>query len=113
MCFRDDCKMQIDNVPNSWYKKFRTESEADKCMKSRNCILLSENQMRYYYQGQRDRKIQKQLSPGEVEFLKVQVEIIREKIAKCISLFSKKMRLLSKRLDMVENDINSTSQYTK
>lgn len=105
--------MHVKNVPNSWYKKFRTQIEADKCMKSRNFILLSENQMKYYYKGERDRKIQKQLSPGDIEFLKIQVEIIRGKIAKCISLFSKKMRLLSKRLDMVEYDINSTSQNTK
>lgn len=109
MCFREDCKEQIENFPNSWYKKFRTRIEADKCMKSRNFIVLSENKMRYYYPRERDRTIQKQLSPGEMDFLKLQLEIIKEKISKCISLFSKKMKTLSKRLEMVEHDINSTS----
>lgn len=112
MCFRNDCKEYVHNVPNAWYKKFNTEIEAYKCMKSRQSLGVNEDELRYKYQKDIDRNKQKQLSPGDVEFLKIQMGIIREKIEKCTNLFSKQIRLLRKRLDMVAYDINSISQDT-
>ncbi|XP_054265479.1 ribonuclease H1-like isoform X2 [Macrosteles quadrilineatus] len=37
----DDCREQITNYPGAWYKKFKTEHEADKCMKSKDIALRS------------------------------------------------------------------------
>lgn len=38
---RDDCREQISNFPGAWYKKFKTEHEADKCMRSKEIALKS------------------------------------------------------------------------